>query len=159
MVSVCKDDHGICRDAYVRVLPKPEGPEPCIPPYQKKGPFKTKLVAVPNLALFDSLDEQKEDKQKFIEESHKTNSTYKDQLFSSMSSRQQINVPTCRGVTQSAAEHSILSLKNSIFPGEVPVSQKMMAVKSISCVGSPFSFWFRMEPFRILYRIITLVKG
>ena len=52
VVSVCKDDQGICRDAYVRVLPKPEGPEPYIQPYQKKGPFKTKLVAIPNLALF-----------------------------------------------------------------------------------------------------------
>ena len=84
VVSVCKDDQGICRDAYVRVLPKPEGPEPYIQPYQKKGPFKTKLVAVPNRALFYRLDQQKEDKQKYIEESHKTNSTYKDQLFSSM---------------------------------------------------------------------------
>ena len=35
VVWVCKDEEGICRDAYVRVLPKPEGPEPYILPFQK----------------------------------------------------------------------------------------------------------------------------
>ena len=59
------DHDGVVRDAIVRDALLEPGPEPHITGFNKKGPFKTELVAVQNLAMMYSRDEQRADKEKF----------------------------------------------------------------------------------------------
>ena len=59
------DHDGVVRDVIVRYALLKPGPEPYIAGFNKKGPFKTKLVAVQNLAMMYSRVEQKEDMEKF----------------------------------------------------------------------------------------------
>ena len=63
--SVHPDHDGVVRDAIVRYALLKPGPEPYVTGFNKKGPFKTKLVAVQNLAMMYSKDEQRIDKEKF----------------------------------------------------------------------------------------------
>jgi hypothetical protein len=63
--SAHPDHDGVVRDAIVRYALLKPGPEPYIAGFNKKGPFKTKLVAVQNLDMMYSRDEQKADKEKF----------------------------------------------------------------------------------------------
>ena len=59
------DHDGVVRDAIVPYALLKPGPEPYVAGFNKRGPFKTKLVAVQNLAMMYSRDEHKPDKEKF----------------------------------------------------------------------------------------------
>ena len=61
--SVHPDQDGVVSHAIVRYALLKPGPGPG---FNEKGPFKTKLVAVQNLAIMYSRDEQRADKEKFI---------------------------------------------------------------------------------------------
>ena len=63
--SVHLDHDGVVRDAIVRYALLKPGPEPYVTGFNKRGPFKTKLVSVQNQAMMYSCDEQREDMEKF----------------------------------------------------------------------------------------------
>jgi hypothetical protein len=58
------DHNGVVRDTIVRYALLKPGPEPYVTGFNKNGPFKTKLVAVQNLAMMYSKEEQRKDKEK-----------------------------------------------------------------------------------------------
>ena len=59
------DHDGVVRDVFVRYALLKPGPDPYIAGFNKRGPFKTKLVAVQNLSMMYSRVEQKEDMERF----------------------------------------------------------------------------------------------
>ena len=65
IVKLVHPDHDrvVC-DAIVRYALLKPGPEPYVTGFNKKGPFKTKLVAVQNLAMMYSKEEQRKDREK-----------------------------------------------------------------------------------------------
>jgi hypothetical protein len=63
--SVHPDHDGVVRDAVVRYALFKPGPESYVTGFNKNGPFRTKLVAVQNLAMMYSKEEQRKYKEKF----------------------------------------------------------------------------------------------
>ena len=59
------DHDGVVRDVIVRYALLKPGSEPYVKGFNKRGPFKTKLVSVQNQAMMYSCDEQREDMEKF----------------------------------------------------------------------------------------------
>ena len=66
--SVHPDHDGVVSDVIVRYSLLKPGPEPYMTSFTKKGPFKSKLCSVQNLALVYSCEEQEEDRHRNLKD-------------------------------------------------------------------------------------------
>ena len=75
VTHVYPDQEGVVRDVMLRYALLKPNTEPYIAPYTRKGPFKEKLVAVQNLSMFYSAEEQAFDKNRLMGQTEGENST------------------------------------------------------------------------------------
>ena len=118
--QVYPDSMGVVRDALVRyICPKP-GPEAYITPYSKSSPFKSKMVAVQNVAVMYPVSEQIKDRNRYLEKNEELSvhvdlaNPHQDQQTFLSSTKLSSKVPTLEKKTMNAATTS--SVPDEIGP-------------------------------------------
>ena len=112
VTHVYPDQEGVVRDVMLRYALLKPNTEPYIAPYTRKGPFKEKLVAVQNLSMFYSAEEQAFDKNRLMGQTEGENSTEVDIMLPE-TGQGEIASPVGASLEEiTPVSHSMMSMKH-----------------------------------------------